>query len=503
MNKILRDGVDIRIALLSNIKRLILSSSISNSPHNSTPSVQKDPNVDVKTQGITGDPIQTQTSGYFWKFFRLGYRKFIKPILRPFATRVKFYLIAGLRQEILHEISQLLAVTSRESQSVRDSLRQEIENSSKTTQQEIKKASTTTSQKLRIVRDSLHQEFTNALQSSQHEFHQVSEAASRDLQSVRDSLRQEIENSSKTAQQEIQKASTTAAQELQALNAGHLSRLNQIEEYSYATARRVVVSCDSGEVLIKTAVGYMVCSASDYALLACLIDTGDLELGTRLLIQRFIKAGDVFVDVGANIGIHTLAAARAMEGQGKLIAFEPFEPTKRMLEKTLWINGFTNITEIHQAAVSNISGHRSLYLGRTSGHHSLFPLKDDANHTQSTVEVPVVRLDESIPSDQKIDLMKIDVEGAELEVIESGSSLILKNPNIALIVEFGPEHLRRTKCSFKKWINTFTKLGLTYRVINTHTGILEKWTTDQLKQVVSVNLFFSRDDSLAWSRLDS
>ena len=89
--------------------------------------------------------------------------------------------------------------------------------------------------------------------------------------------------------------------------------------------------------------------------------------------------------------MHTLAAARVLEGKGKIIAFKLFEHTSRLLEKSVWINGFANIAEIHQAAVANVTGHQNLFLGKTCGHHSLFPL-NSTNGVEQEVKVPLVRL---------------------------------------------------------------------------------------------------------------
>jgi len=278
-------------------------------------------------------------------------------------------------------------------------------------------------------------------------------------------------------------------------------QLNRIEQYSFSSVRRVALNCALGEVLVRTEVGYVLCSASDHALLTCLIETGDLERGTRFFIERFLRPGDVFIDVGANVGLHTLAAARAMRGVGKIIAFEPFEPTKRLLEKTVWINGFSDMTEVHQAAVSNATGNHVFFLGETSGHHSLFPLNSSLISSSSQVEVPLIRLDQAIHVDQRVDLIKIDVEGAELEVLESATSVIQQNFNIGLIVEFGPSHLKRTNHTVQQWLSAFTELELSYRVINSLTGELEEWSLSQLENTYSVNLFFARENSSAWDRL--
>jgi FkbM family methyltransferase len=277
-------------------------------------------------------------------------------------------------------------------------------------------------------------------------------------------------------------------------------KLNRIEEYAFATARRIAIPCGLGEILIKSAVGFILCSKEDHALIACLLDTGDLEVGTRLLIQKFLKSGDTFVDIGANIGIHTLAAARAMQGKGKIIAIEPFENTAKMLRKSVWLNGFSDIVEIHQVAISTDAGTHSLYLGDTSGHHSLLPLVNVINLAQPSVDVPLARLDNLLSHKQSIDLLKIDVEGAEVDVIQSGISLIEENPEIAIIVEFAPLHLKRAGKSLDDWMDTFIRLGLCYQVIDEYTGALKECSRNELMEAYSLNLFFAKPNSSAWGR---
>jgi FkbM family methyltransferase len=279
------------------------------------------------------------------------------------------------------------------------------------------------------------------------------------------------------------------------------TQLDRIEQYVMASARRVAINCDAGEILVRTEVGYILCPSSDHALLSCLLEAGELERGTRLVIQRLLKPGDVFIDVGANLGMITLAAAYAMQGKGRILSFEPFEPTQRLLTKSVWMNGFSEMVEIHQAAVSNRDGHQTLHLGATSGHNSLYHLDAGTIYSTQSVEVPLVRLDSVLSSNTHVDLVKIDVEGAELDVLESASAIIASNPAIALIVEFGYAHLIRTGHTTKDWLDAFKNLGLEYKAIDELTGELKIWTDKQIEEVDSVNLFFARPQSTAWSRV--
>ena len=271
-----------------------------------------------------------------------------------------------------------------------------------------------------------------------------------------------------------------------------LEQIKRIEDYTYASARRVAVNCGPGELMIRSEIGFVLCSASDHALIATLLEAGELEPGTRHLIHKILKPGDVYVDVGANIGMHMLAAAQAMQGSGKIIGFEPFGPTKALIDKTMWINGFSAITETHQLAVSNKSGSQSLNLGATSGHHSLFKLDTPAALAKPPVQVDLISLDEIIRPDQVIHLLKIDAEGAELDVIAGAKRLLKNNPQIKLIVELGLSHLERTGHTVEDWLEKFSKLGFDYQVINANSGELETYSIEELKATETVNLFFSK-----------
>ena len=278
-------------------------------------------------------------------------------------------------------------------------------------------------------------------------------------------------------------------------------KIQEIARLAGDCQRRVCVPCGDNQLLIKTRAGFVLCPASDLALVVCLLEGGDLEPGTRLLIERFLEPGSVFVDVGANIGMHTMAAARVMRREGRIFAFEPFGPVCGLLEKTVWMNGCAETVEVHRSAASNRQGRRDLFLGATSGHHSLFPLEPAGTPAHGQVSVETVTLDGTLPTDLKVDLLKIDAEGAELDVIEGARDLINRHFDIALIVEFGPSHLKRAGHSAKDWLGRFAAHGLIFRAIHPETGALEDRTPAALENEFSINLFFARDGSKAWGKL--
>ena len=482
MNKSIRIGTNVKVAFTSVANRM---ATISGSAKQQAATM-----TNTLLDQTQGRPIRNYPPG---NTFTLSIKALLrpiaaaiyrasKPLLRPIASRIRTYLLTSLRMVFQEYISAPLAELKVVQNSLRnqsDALRAQIND-----QGGVLRAQTDL---LETIQNSLHDQ-SDALRAQINDQGGVLRAQTHLLETIQNSLRDQSD--ALVGKINYQDGALGAQTNL----------LERIEQYALASARRVAIHCGPGEILVRTEVGYILCSPSDHAVLACLLDSGDLERGTRYLLQNFLKPNNVFIDIGANLGMHTLAAARAMHGQGRIIAFEPFEPTQRLLTKSIWMNGFSEMTEIHQSAVSNRSGHQSLFLGASSGHHSLFQLTAASSLASQPVNVPIVRLDDVVPNSTLVDLIKIDVEGAELNVLESAKSLIASNPSIALIVEFGFAHLARTGHTTKDWLTAFHDLGLVYRAINADTGQLEEWTAAQLEAVDSINLFFARPKSIAWAK---
>ncbi|BAL22594.1 hypothetical protein AZKH_0248 [Azoarcus sp. KH32C] len=276
--------------------------------------------------------------------------------------------------------------------------------------------------------------------------------------------------------------------------------LSRTELYAMTAARRLAVPCGPDSVLVRTAMGYLLCADHDHALIAMLLESADPEPGTRQLIQRLLGPGDTFVDVGANVGIHTLAAARALQNKGRIIAIEPHPQTARLLSKTCWMNGVAHLVQVHPVAAAETNSERALHLGVTSGHHSLFPLDERDAADNSTVTVHTVTLDALLAGDIQATLIKIDAEGAELEVLRGAAGVLDRSPDVGIIAEFGISHLRRTGINTADWLAEFTRHGFTYRTIHGNAGELRETTPAALDAVASINLFFARPDSPLWNK---
>lgn len=251
---------------------------------------------------------------------------------------------------------------------------------------------------------------------------------------------------------------------------------------------------------IRLGDGYVLAPKDEpiFALMLMDATTGGLEPGTRKCIQRLLLPGMRAIDVGANIGLHTLACARSVGASGKVYAFEPEERIADLLVQTLRLNGLVWV-DMHREAAGAKTGSEKFHISQIPGHSSLYELPTEEEGGSRIVNV--VRLDDVIPDNEQIDFIKIDVEGAELDVLKGASRIIDANPNIVLIAEYGPSHLARTDMAPNDWFAAFYKHGFRPYAIVEPSGICELTSIGALADVVSINVAFVRAGSASEERL--
>jgi FkbM family methyltransferase len=158
------------------------------------------------------------------------------------------------------------------------------------------------------------------------------------------------------------------------------------------------------------------------------------NLRMQRLIDAAARPGGLIVDVGAHTGYNTLYAAHRVGRHGRVIAIEPTDDARAVLQENIDANRLTNITVIAGAAGA-ARGQREFFIrGGISAVNSLFPESFYAAVT-ATTRVTVAPLDELVEGTP--DLVKIDVEGAELDVL-AGMTRMLASPGLQLIVEWHP-----------------------------------------------------------------
>lgn len=207
------------------------------------------------------------------------------------------------------------------------------------------------------------------------------------------------------------------------------------------------------------------------------------------LVQRLLDPGEVFWDIGANIGYFSLAAAAALNHRGQVIALEPGRNASARLRENVALNPFTNI-KIYQLAASDTAGEARLYLAPdlADSSASLFaPGPDQAGYeTCRTVPLDQLLRDEGLPGPQ---LLKMDVEGAELAALK-GAAGLLADSSPLLLIEMEEKNLEAagaSKAAIQQWLS-----GFGYRAAFLRHG---RWhLTDDVDTVKGRNIFWFKPD---------
>jgi FkbM family methyltransferase len=171
-------------------------------------------------------------------------------------------------------------------------------------------------------------------------------------------------------------------------------------------------------------------------------------------VESHLHSGQVFADVGAWFGIYTLLAADLVDKMGKVYAFEPDPKARDFLEKNLKINQKINV-EVLPFAVSSDSVSKWITNQPASSLTRVYSAGE--NHTQTDISVGAVTLDDFFKDRKLPDMIKIDVEGHEVEVVEGGLRT-LSNPSTTIILELHSLLLRRRGLDVSKFIQRIEAL---------------------------------------------
>lgn len=191
-----------------------------------------------------------------------------------------------------------------------------------------------------------------------------------------------------------------------------------------------------------------------------------------------IKEGDTVIDIGANIGYYTLLFAKWVGPTGKVYAFEP-EPTNfQLLEKNVKANNYKNIT-IFQKAVSDKNDKLSFYISdESSAANQLFkPQK-----FSQIIDVDSVKLDECLPIDEKINFIKLDIQGAEGTAIKGMNSILKNNSNTVIMQEWWPDAIKKYGMDSDEHLKILEKLGYSFYEIDGQNDKTNLITINQLMQ---------------------
>ena len=190
-------------------------------------------------------------------------------------------------------------------------------------------------------------------------------------------------------------------------------------------------------------------------------------------LQEKKISGDVFIDIGANIGIVSIYASSIFKN---VYSFEPEQTNHGYLKENINLNNIKNI-KVFNMCVSDISGHVTLNVRDQFAHHGI--TSSHASTIKSRVEVVSVTLDEFLLEHDisKVDVLKVDVEGAEWLVLKGAQNSLVSGKIELIIFEYQPSQITVEHITY-----IFEKLAeLEYQVSDSEGKILSLASVKQMK----------------------
>lgn len=207
--------------------------------------------------------------------------------------------------------------------------------------------------------------------------------------------------------------------------------------------------------------------------------TGEFEATTSNIVKRLLKPGDAAVDVGANIGYFSLLFSQCVSDTGRVFSYEPVPALVSKLKRNLELNQVRNVS-ISNLALSDREGTASFFAG-PEDNTGLSSLREP-RQSSGSFEVRLAPFDGLVEDCAKVTLVKIDVEGAELQVLRGMEHLLrVTRPN--LLVEVTDSFLREMGDSATSLLQYVGQFGYVCYVIGDgRVTLLENSQREMAKQ---------------------
>jgi FkbM family methyltransferase len=232
--------------------------------------------------------------------------------------------------------------------------------------------------------------------------------------------------------------------------------------------------------------GLRMCGAVRHRSHLLRVGRGAFEPFTTGYVKSLVKPGMVVLDIGAYLGYYTLLAARA---GARVYAFEPDPVTFSYLTRNARDNGVADRVTLLPLAVASRAGRAPFHLAELPESNSLFA----SSSSLRTIEVECVSLDDILDPGLTVDFIKIDVEGAELDVLQGMTRLLDRTRHrLVMVVECNARRQRAAGRSVRELIERLRDLGFAVMMRDRRRG---RWTLPDIARVEaahSVNLFCTR-----------
>jgi FkbM family methyltransferase len=234
--------------------------------------------------------------------------------------------------------------------------------------------------------------------------------------------------------------------------------------------RTTAVYLGDHTALTRTALGHkLYVDTRDISLAPHLLMDGEWEMWITRAFEGLVRPGMTVVDIGANVGWYTLAAAQGVGPEGRVVAFEANPRLAGLVRKSVEINGFWGRTTVEAQAVTDHRGELTLHVLRDHQGSSTITAADVGaawGDASTPVTVPCTTLDDYADEHGlRIDVLKIDAEGAEPAIIAGARRVLQANPDIQVLMEYGPAN--------RPALEELLELGFEVRAIDTESGLVD------------------------------
>jgi FkbM family methyltransferase len=179
-------------------------------------------------------------------------------------------------------------------------------------------------------------------------------------------------------------------------------------------------------------------------------------------VRKNIQPGMTVLDIGANIGFYSILLSKLVGEKGHVIAFEPDALNFRHLLANT--RKLANVT-VHQAACGEKTEKLRLYLSdRFNVDHQTF----DSGESRRYVEVQSVSIDDYLNNNEKVDFIKIDIQGYDFYAIGGSARIIKKASSLIILGELWPYGLNKAGVRPSEYINLLKHLSLSIQVPGVH-----------------------------------
>ena len=182
----------------------------------------------------------------------------------------------------------------------------------------------------------------------------------------------------------------------------------------------------------------------------------------RKLLRKILFQGAVVADVGANIGIYSQFLSRCVGPGGSVHSFEPSPDNFRRLSAAT--RDLRNV-RLTQAVVGERSGECKLYVSdKLNVDHRAYKADGDSRRA---IPIQMVALDDYFKPGQRVDLIKMDIQGYELHALRGAQRVLQENPGINLLLEFWPAGLAQAGVGWEEVVETLQHLNMNLTAVRT------------------------------------